>query len=795
MSSVDMTSHRGSLTQCVRGLWRRAFPANPDRLYKSWVRARTPSRGAIRAQRQWSARENTIVQPHHLRGGAGRLESPPNRSECSRPELSSRGNGSSSRPKTRYRISGVLSRESGPSNEYESSALRQEAHARERGTVGCTRHAGNSRRCSASTICWRHPRSTKSPVPSSDRPSGICCTLTKIASRATICRGSSRISSRTGRPISCSRPTTSAGWPCVESAPPPTWVVFASLWVRQKSGISFCVCRARPHGSAVCPVVSTIETKRTVPEAGDRAQAVLHDHCEALGLQVAVTTSGGLSRVAWDVQGKPTVSIIIPNRNAFAVLSKAVDGLCHHTSYPRRELVIVDNGSTEREVLDLYHALESDGSGRIVPFARPFNFSAACNAGAAAAHGDLLLFLNNDIEVIQSDWLEELIRWAERPEVGIVGAKLLYPDRTIQHGGVVFGLGLVGHIFGRAAEGESGVFGSSESYRNYVAVTGACQMMRKNVFQQLGGYDERFRLSFSDVVLCMEAWKAGLRVVYTPYARLVHHESYTRKREDSPEDMELLARYLRTTRFVEDPYLHPELNAKSLIPVVGPPSDPGPRRWCATTSSACLPEAAGEGPRRSGRGLTRLAGEPSLHAMKLEDTAQGASQEMEPRPGAHCCRSAGASPAAPASCDRWSGLASEAFVQDLERVFPWELERQIPLEDDCRAEYPRGPRSVVCCVAGPLVVNRSRRLSSSCLRLVTSCGPRSRCPSACLTCRHSGRHDIRGRSESAILEARYANVDCTTRMGVKPRRAFGFWRQSASSPSFPRGSDNDSDEC
>ena len=140
------------------------------------------------------------------------------------------------------------------------------------------------------------------------------------------------------------------------------------------------------------------------------------------------------------------------------------------------------------------------------------------------------LFLNNDIEVIEPDWLDELIRWAQRPDVGIVGAKLLYPDRTIQHAGVVFGLGLVGHIFARAVEGESGVFGSSESYRNYLAVTGACQIMRKDVFRQLGGYDERFRLSFSDVVLCMEAWKAGLRVVYTPYARLVHHESYTRQR-------------------------------------------------------------------------------------------------------------------------------------------------------------------------------------------------------------------------------------------------------------------------
>ena len=193
----------------------------------------------------------------------------------------------------------------------------------------------------------------------------------------------------------------------------------------------------------------------------------------------------------------------------------------------------------------MYRRLERDACARIVPFDRAFNFSAACNSGASAATGELLLFLNNDIEIIEDDWLEELVRWAQRPHVGVVGAKLLYPDRTIQHAGVVFGLGLVGHIFARARENESGLFGSAESYRNYLAVTGACQMIRRDVFRQLGGFDERFRLSFSDVVLCLEAWKAGYRVVYTPYARLVHHESYTRKREDSPEDLERLVRYVQ----------------------------------------------------------------------------------------------------------------------------------------------------------------------------------------------------------------------------------------------------------
>jgi GT2 family glycosyltransferase len=315
-----------------------------------------------------------------------------------------------------------------------------------------------------------------------------------------------------------------------------------------------------------------------MPCQRDQAEAAISDHCEQLGLSVAVSQSAVGYRVVWPVYSQPTVSIVIPNRDAAAVITQCVNGLLYGTSYPRRELVIVDNGSTEPDVLELYRSLERQGCAVVVPFDRPFNFSAACNAGAAAARGDLLLFLNNDIEIIEPDWLDELVRWSQLPDVGIVGAKLLYPDRTIQHAGVVFGLGLVGHIFSRAPDGASGLFGSSESYRNYLAVTGACQMMRRDVFARLGGYDERFRLSFSDVVLCMEAWKSGYRVVFTPHARLIHHESYTRKREDWPQDLELLVRYLEASRFVEDPYFHPELNPKSAVPELRPPFDATPRQ-------------------------------------------------------------------------------------------------------------------------------------------------------------------------------------------------------------------------
>ena len=306
--------------------------------------------------------------------------------------------------------------------------------------------------------------------------------------------------------------------------------------------------------------------------------AVLQDHCAAMGWPVTITRAGETFRIGWNILEPPLVSIVVPNRNAKAIFEQCANGVLHRTHYRHLELIVVDNASTDPETIELYRSLERDGRTRIVPFNRPFNFSAACNAGAAASRGDLLLFLNNDIEVIDPDWLDELAGWAQMPEIGIVGAKLLYPDRTIQHAGVVFGIGLVSHIFARAPEGTTGLFGSCETYRNYLAVTAACQMMRKSVYQRLGGFDERYGLAFSDVVLCMEAWRAGYRVVYTPRARLMHHESYSRKRSDSPQDIGWLARYLHETGFMEDRFFHPELNPNSTVPALRPPFDPAPRQ-------------------------------------------------------------------------------------------------------------------------------------------------------------------------------------------------------------------------
>ena len=562
--------------QGLRGLWHRALPANSDRLYRLWVRESEPSPSTLHSQRQWSADQARIFT------------------------LITYVTGQTAPLLNRTRTS--LQQQSYPGWEWILVATEESKRAPSESADGVWRDARvrvidappGSARADAWNAALREAQGDFAAlidendvlapaalydVASALKESPDCDVVYSDEDR--LSQGNRRhapyfkpewspelllASNYVGR-LAMMRVATvvAAGGFRDVCEPNEEWDLFLRL---SRSQARF---RRLPH----CLYHRRDVVDSIVTPSNDTA---LRDHCQALGIPATVTTITGISRVVWDVQGQPTVSIVIPNRDAAAVLRQCVDGLLERTHYPRHELVIVDNASTEPDVLDLYRSIERTGRGRIVPFNRPFNYSAACNTGAAAARGELLLFLNNDIEVIAPDWLDELIRWAQRPDIGVVGAKLLYPDRTIQHAGVIFGIGLVGHIFSRAREGTSGLFGSSETYRNYLAVTGACHMMRKDVFERLGGYDERFRISFSDVLFCMEARRAGYRIVYTPHARLIHHESYTRTRDDSAQDMELLARYLRSHDFVEDPYLHPELNPNSLVPSLRPPFDPSPRQ-------------------------------------------------------------------------------------------------------------------------------------------------------------------------------------------------------------------------
>jgi GT2 family glycosyltransferase len=312
------------------------------------------------------------------------------------------------------------------------------------------------------------------------------------------------------------------------------------------------------------------------PDAKLRYRQVLESHLRRKGRveAQAVPQRNGTFRVTWSLGQPPLVSVIIPTRNNPDLIRKCVEGLITGTDYPNKELILVDNESTDPETLLLYDQWSSSDEVSIIPFNQPFNYSAACNLGAAAARGDYLLFLNNDIEVIEPAWLEELVRWAQLPGVGVVGTKLVYPNGTMQHAGMALSRD-AWHLFVHesddleTAPGDV-LFGTPNIYRNVTMLTGACQLLKRAIFNEIGGYDERALLVASDGMLCLDALHLGYRNVYTPYARLIHHESYTRGRTDEGDDRLLFAQRLDELNFWEDPFLHPELHPGNPVPAPRP---------------------------------------------------------------------------------------------------------------------------------------------------------------------------------------------------------------------------------
>ncbi|MER2253406.1 glycosyltransferase family 2 protein [Methylorubrum podarium] len=264
----------------------------------------------------------------------------------------------------------------------------------------------------------------------------------------------------------------------------------------------------------------------------------------------------------------PLVSVVIPTRDRAELLRVVLDGLFARTDYPALDVVVVDNGSTEPATRDLFARYAAEPRLRVLPAPGPFNFSDLSNRGAAAARGTILLFLNNDIEVLEPGWLTELASIASDPEIGAVGAKLLYPDGTIQHGGIVLGIGgIAGHSHLGLPGNEPGSFARMLLSQEVSAVTGACLAVRADVFSEVGGFDAaHLAVAFNDVDLCLRIRAAGYRIVWTPHARLVHHESKSRGAEDTPEKR---ARFEAESRVMRerwepvlraDPYYNPNFS-------------------------------------------------------------------------------------------------------------------------------------------------------------------------------------------------------------------------------------------
>lgn len=272
---------------------------------------------------------------------------------------------------------------------------------------------------------------------------------------------------------------------------------------------------------------AALAAKPYAVEAGRRAVA---DHVAKAGSAGEVTASAvtGVVRVRWALpEPAPKVSIVIPTRDG-KYLDRCLESLFAMTTYPDYEVLIVDNGSVKPETQDLFGRFGS--ALRVRRDERPFNFSALNNAAVPDCRGDVLCLMNDDIEVTDSSWLDEMVRQLVQPGVGIVGAKLLYPNTEIQHAGVILGLGgIAGHAHWQFQQYDYGYFGYLRMPRSLSAVTAACMLVRRDAFEQLGGLDEtNLAVAFNDVDFCIRAREAGWRIVWTPYAVLTHHESASR---------------------------------------------------------------------------------------------------------------------------------------------------------------------------------------------------------------------------------------------------------------------------
>jgi GT2 family glycosyltransferase len=256
-----------------------------------------------------------------------------------------------------------------------------------------------------------------------------------------------------------------------------------------------------------------------------------------------------LARAVSATPAPPLASLIIPTRNGLKFLQRCVDSILEKTTYPNYEVVVVDNGSDDPATLaylktlnDRTHPLLAGSklSARSLRYDAPFNFSAINNFAVAQTRGELVGLLNNDLEVISPGWLDEMATQALRPGVGCVGAMLYYPNDTIQHAGVIVGLGgVAGHAFRDFPRGTEGKFNRARLVQNYSAVTAACLLVKRSTYVEVGGLDEKnLTIAFNDIDFCLRVHAAGHRNLWTPFAELYHHESVSRGAEDTPEKHE-----------------------------------------------------------------------------------------------------------------------------------------------------------------------------------------------------------------------------------------------------------------
>jgi GT2 family glycosyltransferase len=271
--------------------------------------------------------------------------------------------------------------------------------------------------------------------------------------------------------------------------------------------------------------------------------------------QVLSTDRLNTYRVKFELTDTPLVSILIPCRDGMELLRQCLTSIHEKTTYPFYEIIIIDNDSSTQEMKDFLASVRY----QVVPFHGPFNFSRINNFAARHATGDYLIFLNSDTRVISGEWVSALLEFAQQKDIGIAGAKLYYPDGRIQHAGVILGLhGVSGHSHRNLAGSSRGYFNALHVTRNCSAVTAACMMVRREVYDLVGGFDEQIAVSYNDVDLCLRVREAGFRIVWTPYAELYHHEMVVRGHTIDPKEVDCMkARWGQA--LLHDPYYNENL--------------------------------------------------------------------------------------------------------------------------------------------------------------------------------------------------------------------------------------------
>ena len=306
-------------------------------------------------------------------------------------------------------------------------------------------------------------------------------------------------------------------------------------------------------------------------EAGARAIKAHFQRCNIPVESVEKGVDFGIYHTKFAIKGEPLVSVVIPNKDHHSDLDLCIRSLMEKGTYKNLEFIVVENNSTDKATFSYYERIQKEYPNvRVVTWEKGFNFSAINNFGVKHARGEYLLFLNNDTEIIEKDVIREMLGYCQREDVGAVGARLLYQDDTIQHAGVVVGFGgIAGHTFIGLHRAENSYFHRAMCAQDYSAVTAACIMTKKVLFDQVEGFTEELAVAFNDIDFCMKIRSLGKLVVYNPYALLYHYESKSRGLEDTPEKVARFNREIAifAKRWPDilrngDPYYNPNLTLR-----------------------------------------------------------------------------------------------------------------------------------------------------------------------------------------------------------------------------------------